>query len=294
MPPLTPTAVVAGTGPVLSGVAAAVRRSSAFELLSVLDLGADGEPGWRELLAAPGVDLVVLNEGGPDRLRRVWQLAEAGKAVLLSEPFPLLAEELDGLLLVERESERPIGLIAPHRALLDDAIRAHTWGPRTSGVLEVSAFRPVEAYRWARWAAVAEAPATAATLCEAAPYLDLVCQLLGEPRAMRSLGPGAGVEVGIIDFDRGARLAFVGTSRAAIEVERLDLLDTGHRLRLEDGLSCLEGPTGLTASRPLSLSGAQEVLLAEMARAVNTADKLQYCSLAAGRGLAMLLGVLSA
>ncbi|MFF5338046.1 hypothetical protein [Streptomyces sp. NPDC013181] len=287
---LVPTAVVAGTGPVLSGVSDLIRRSSSFELLSVLDLAAAGERGWHELLAAPGVDLVVLDASGPDRLRRVRQLAEAGKAVLLCEPFPLLTEELDGLLSIERESERPIGVLAPHRALLDDATRAHTWGPKTSAVLVVSAYRPVEAHRWARWAPVAEVPTTAAALCEAAPYLDLVCQLLGEPRDVRSLGPGAGVEVGIADFVGGARLAFSGTSRASIGVERLDLLDTGHRLRVEDGRSWLEGPAGLRAGGPLSLPDAHEVVLAEMAGAINSFDTLRHCSLAAGRGLAMLLG----
>lgn len=287
-----PSAVVAGAGPALSGTAAVLRRSTAVELSAVLDLGTDGDRGWRELLAAPLVDLVVLDETGPERLRKVRQLAECGKAVLLAEPFPLTVEELDGLLAVELVSERPIGLLSPHRALPGKAAQEHNWGRFTCGVLAVSGFHPAEAHRWARWGKLADGAAAQAALRAVAPYLDLVCQLLGNPGRVCSFGPSAGAHVGIVDFAQGARLAFAVTSRAGARVERLDLLDAGHRLWFENGLLHLEGPAGVRTTELTSLSAAHELLLTEMAMAINAIGKLQHCSLAAGRGLAMLLGAL--
>ncbi|QMU75415.1 hypothetical protein GXW83_06280 [Streptacidiphilus sp. PB12-B1b] len=289
-PAAVPSAVVAGVGLTLSGTAAVLRRSAALELSAVLDLGGGVGRGWRQLLAAPEVDLVVLDETGPERLRKVRQLADSGKAVLLADPFPLTVEELDGLLTAERASDRPIGLLAPHRALLGAAAQGHSWGPLTCGVLAVSGFRQVEAHRWGRWGALADGAPAQAALRAVAPYLDLVCQLLGEPQVLCSLGPGSGADVGLVDFAQGARLAWAVTSRATAQVERLDLLDGGHRLRLEDGWLHVEGPAGRSTTELTSLPAAHELLLGEMAAAINAVGKLRYCSLAAGRGLAMLLG----
>lgn len=290
---LIPSAAVVGTRPEISETALLLERSTAFDLAATVDLGRSDDHAWKDLLASRGIDLVVLDGHGPDRLRLVRQLHAANKAVLLSEPFPLTPGELDQLLRLEAAGGRPIGVLAPHRALLGEETTELARSPFACGILEISVYRPVEAHRWARWAPLAESPATQAALRAAAPYLDMVCQVLGKPTTVVSLGPDNGTGVGIADFARGCRLAFAVTSQSASQVERLDLLGADSRLRIEGGRVFLEQDFGTRTTELPTLPSARELLLHEMANAIKAVGKLRYGSLAASRGLAMILGELS-
>ncbi|MFE5732529.1 hypothetical protein ACFQ7A_16685 [Streptomyces sp. NPDC056528] len=285
----TLSAVVAGSRSTLSETARLVRRSTAFDLAATVDLDRGDEEAESRLSAFPGADLVVLDAVGAERLRLIRRLREARKAVLLADPFPLPLGELDQLLGLQAAGGPPIGVLAPHRALLDGFAPGSLPAPFTCGVLEVSDYRPAEAHRWARWAPLAEDRAAQAALRSAAPYLDLACQLLGEPEAVRAPGPDDGTRVGTVDFAGGCRFTFAMTSRSSSHVERLDLLGRDARLRIEGGRASLEQDFAVRTAELPSLISACELLLHEMASAIRAVGRLRYGSLAAGRGLAMIL-----
>ncbi|MFJ9108836.1 hypothetical protein [Streptomyces sp. NPDC102283] len=288
----TLSAAVAGTWSTLSETAHMVEESSAFGLADVVDLDRGDDRAWQGLVASPGLDLVVLDAAGDDRPELVRQLHGAGKAVLLTEPFPMTAGELEELIRLQAAGGRPIGVLAPHRALLHGAETASPATPFAYGVLEVSDCRPVEAHRWARWAPLTRNPETQAALRAVAFHLDLACQLLGAPETVCVSGFDDGTGVGIVNFARGCRFVFAVTSRSANRVERLDLLGAGSRIRVADGRVSLEQDFVVRTAELPSLISARELLLHEMADAIRTVGRLRYGSLAAGRGLAKILGEL--
>ncbi|MEI5008140.1 hypothetical protein RB196_13080 [Streptomyces sp. PmtA] len=165
---------------------ASLRSSELFELYR--EKGPCGVPGadtaatetWRDLLATPEIDLLVLAVPPGDRVALGQAARGAGKAVLLEEGLPLSAAEIDQLAEDDGEGAALVGMVLPLRGLLaaDSGILDREWTPAACGGLFLSGSAPRAAS--AQWgpADAAGPRADGGRLPEVlvrtvSPYLDL-------------------------------------------------------------------------------------------------------------------------
>ncbi|MFD6248974.1 Gfo/Idh/MocA family protein [Streptomyces roseolus] len=198
-------------------------------------------PSWERLLADPSVDLVGLCLPPGGRSGLALEALRAGKAVLLETPPALSEREVDLMVTTAEAVGAPIGVMLQHRHRLTDAVSPADWsGPSLAGTLEVSRFRPPAPFRRTGWRAgpVAAQGGTAVHL--AVHYLDLACQVLGNPAGLWVVPHGkrsgnAGTRAtGVIEFDSGATLSFTVTTEAATATARLRILGPDRVLRVDD------------------------------------------------------------
>ncbi|MFF2778623.1 Gfo/Idh/MocA family protein [Streptomyces sp. NPDC058052] len=199
-------------------------------------------PSWERLLADPAVDLVGLCLPPGGRSDMALEALRAGKAVLLETPPALCEREVDLMVATAEAVGTPIGVMLQHRHRLADAVASADWSdPALAGTLEVSRFQPPAPFRRTGWRSepTAAQGGTAAHL--AVHYLDLACQLLGNPsglcvapRGERSRGAGARA-TGVVEFDSGATLSFTATTEAAASSERLRVFGPDRALSVDNG-----------------------------------------------------------
>ena len=223
--------------------------------------------GWDGLLADPGVRLVSLCLPPGGRAVLVAQALEAGKAVLVEKPPAVSVAELDHLLDLADKHRQPIGVVLQHRQAIPEDVRGWDWSG-ASGVLQVSRYQsPARLARadWRRDPVVASGGVVAHLGVD---YLDLACQLLGEPGAVRLAGRrehAAGIDsrvVGTVEFAGGAVLALMVTGESTAQVEFLEVLGADRRLRVHNGAVTVDD-RGRIEDRP-ALGGRR--LLAEVYR----------------------------
>jgi predicted dehydrogenase len=255
---------------------------------------------WEALLADPRVGLVALCLPPGGRAKLAEEALAAGKAVLLEKPPAVSAEEVDVLVLAAARAGRPIGVMLQHRMRLPDIALATSWtDPAVTAVLEVSRFRPPAHYRRAGWRhdPVSSFGGIAAHL--GVHYLDLACQLMGRPEAIR-LAPAREVAVGIdtrvtglVEFRTGATLAFTITAESALRTERLQVLGPDRGLCIADGtVSTLIGEEEQTWPTEPTAELRREVYR-EMARALATGEQPRRCHLDGARGVTDILAAVA-
>ncbi|MFG2986624.1 Gfo/Idh/MocA family protein [Streptomyces sp. NPDC048258] len=199
-------------------------------------------PSWEVLLADPGINLVGLCLPPGGRAGLALEALKAGKAVLLEAPPALCEREVDLMVATAEQVGRPIGVMLQHRHRLPDVVCSADWSdPSLTGTLEVSRFRPPAHFRRAGWRSDPTAALGGAAAHLAVHYLDLACQLLGDPSGMwiaplRELSRGIDTRAtGVVEFGSGATLSFTATSEAAASSERLRVLGPDRSLSVDNG-----------------------------------------------------------
>ncbi|MFE1877758.1 Gfo/Idh/MocA family protein [Streptomyces sp. NPDC059496] len=251
---------------------------------------------WEAMLADPDVGLVSLCVPPGGRAGMAVAALEAGKAVLLEKPPAVSTREVDMLTAAAERAGRQIGVMLQHRLRLPDTALAAQWRhPAVSAVLEVSRFRPPAHYRRAGWRSDPAASFGGITAHLGVHYLDLACQLLGQPSsvrlsATRELARGIDARAaGMIEFDSGAALAFVVTAESVARSERLQVFGPDHSLCVDNGVvTTRTGDTVATWPTPstVELRGA---VYQEMAEAVATGRRPKRCHLEGARGVTEIL-----
>ncbi|MEU1290618.1 Gfo/Idh/MocA family oxidoreductase [Kitasatospora sp. NPDC005856] len=287
--------------------AAALDGLAEAHAVAVLDQDPSADTGtldraqsWQGLLADPRIGLVALCVPPGGRAQLALEALAAGKAVLLEKPPTVSVEELDVLTRAAARAGRPIGVMLQHRMRLPDVALATSWAdPAVTAVLEVSRFRPPAHYRRAGWRSdpVSAFGGIAAHL--GVHYLDLACQLMGRPEAVRlaaarEVTPGIDTRAtGLVEFHTGATLAFTITAESALRTERLQVLGPDRGLCIADGtVSTQIGGDEQTWPTEPTAALRREVYR-EMAEAVATGERPRRCHLDGARGVTEILAAVA-
>ncbi len=219
--------------------------------------GAAGLPvrTLEQALADPAVDLLAVCLP-PGQRPPVTRAALAAGKHLLVEKLPARdSAELRDLLRRATRAGLTTGVMFQHRYVLPEALRAGAAErlADAAAVLLVSRPRSATHFRAGDWRSRPEIAVGGVTAHLGVHYLDIACQLLGEPAEVTPLAradaaPGIDVQVcGHIRFANGAHLTVTVTSRAAVRHEQLTVL--GER----DWLSLLGGAvTGQLDGQPIA------------------------------------------
>lgn len=282
--------------------AAALADASFARVRTVLDNDSGVDTGvlprsadWAALLANPAVDLVALCMPPGSRGTYAEEAMRAGKAVLLEKPPMPYPAQVERLADLGRGLGRPIGVMLQERLRFDDTLLGWDWGSGATAVLEVSRYRPRAHYRRAGWR---EEPAVALGGVAAhlgVDYLDLACQLLGEPATVHLAGrrehlPGIESRIaGVIEFSGGAVLSFVITSESTVRTERLEILGTERRVLIQDGVVTTDAGGRVEDSPARSTAELRRAVYHEMAQAVASGEPLPRSGLHTARSVSMVL-----
>ncbi len=251
---------------------------------------------WEALLADPEVDLIALCTPPGGRARLAEQALAAGKAVLLEKPPAVSVAELDALVALADAQGLPVGVMLQHRHRLPDRITDLDWTAAASGVLQVSRFRPPAHYRRVGWRHDPAASLGGITAHLGVHYLDLACQLLGEPSGVHLAGRRehiAGIDsriAGVVEFTGGGLLSFVVTAESTVRTERLEILGAERRFLIQDGAVTVETAGGAAEDLPGRPTWElRREVYRELAGAVATGTEPPRCSLRRARGITAVL-----
>ncbi|MEU2060329.1 Gfo/Idh/MocA family oxidoreductase [Streptomyces sp. NPDC013455] len=207
-----------------------------------------------EALADPGVDAVAVCLPPGGRPPVVADAVAAGKHLVVEKLPARSPAELDGILAAADRADLFSTVMFQHRFALPDQLR--TKAPErfadAVGSLLISRPRSDDHYREG-WRAEPEAAVGGVSVHLGAHYLDLACQLLGEPVAVTCLSrtdAAAGIDTelsGHIAFRSGARLTVTVTCRAAARFEQLTVLGRQDWVEVRAGAT-----TGELDGRPLT------------------------------------------
>lgn len=231
--------------------------------------------GWEELLADLSVDLVSLCIPPGGRALAARQALEAGKAVLVEQPPAASVAEIDLLLDLAEKYKRPVGVMLQHRQRIPDQVKDWDWAA-ASGVLEVSRYRPAAHYERAGWRQNPTVSLGGITAHLGGHYLDLACQVLGEPRTVRLAGRRehtAGIDsriVGMVEFENEAALTLVVTGESTTQVEFLEVLGTDKRLRIHNGDVTVQDGRDIDDMPAVSTRQLRTEVYRELAYAITT------------------------
>ncbi|GAA0676680.1 hypothetical protein GCM10010193_32320 [Kitasatospora atroaurantiaca] len=250
---------------------------------------------WEQLLRDPSVQLVSLCTPPGGRAELARQALAAGKAVLLEKPPAASTAELDLLVELSERSGRPVGVMLQHRFGVPEEVLGRTWQPAATALLEVSRYRPAAYFQRASWRHDPALALGGITAHLGVHYLDLACQLLGEPAEVklagaRQLVPGIDTRAaGVVRFTGGGTLSFAVTAESVARTERLTILDADQCLLVENGRIALDGGAGPAGHRAASASELRGEVYRDMARAIAAGRQPRRCHLAGARAVTMIL-----
>ncbi|OMF12128.1 hypothetical protein BK131_19180 [Paenibacillus amylolyticus] len=249
---------------------------------------------WEELLSNPDVNAIALCLPPGGRANKAFEALDAGKSVLLEKPPCTTEKELDQLLKAANDANQTIGIMFQHRYRLPEEAFNVNWDHQTTAILEVSRPRDINRYfnDWRQDPALSFGGITAHLGIH---YLDLACQMLGEPISFHQAGrrefsPGIDLRtVGTIEFSTGAAMSFVVTCEAEARKERLSLYGPDIRLTIEDGRSALEYKGNLRQYPVESTHEMRKQLYMDFASSIINKEQPERCHLQGGRGVTRLL-----
>ncbi|MBM7443042.1 Gfo/Idh/MocA family protein [Streptomyces sp. HB132] len=255
---------------------------------------------WQELLSDQHIALVALCLPPGGRAELAVQALDAGKAVLLEKPPAVSVTEIDRITAAARRAGMPVGVMLQHRMRLPATTSSAKWAlPAVTAVLEVARFRPPAHFRGAGWRSDPASALGGIAAHLGVHYLDLACQLLGRPRAVRlaparELAPGIDTRVtGHIEFRSGATLAFTMTAESPARSERLQLFGPEGSLSVVDGTVTTQvGETEhVVPARPTA--ELRRRVYQEMADAVATGQSPPRCHLEGARPITEILSTIA-
>lgn len=211
-----------------------------------------------ELLRSDDVDLVAFCTPPGERLDQARRAIEAGTAILLEKPPTASTADLDALVEAASAAGVTAGVMLQHRFALPTPPAAGESSADATCVVEVSRPRPADRFNQPGWRSDPERALGGITAHLGVHYLDLACQLLGDPVDVQVGVPAstdAGIDLratGYVRFAQGGTLAFAVTSSAGRRSERLAYLGPAWSLTVEDGAVETTDGTALPA-RPASM-----------------------------------------
>jgi len=250
---------------------------------------------WEQLLRDPSVRLVSLCTPPGGRAELARQTLAAGKAVLLEKPPAASTAELDQLVELSERSGQAVGVMLQHRFGLPEEVLGRTWQPSASAVLEVSRYRPASYFQRVAWRHDPALALGGITAHLGVHYLDLACQLLGEPAevkltGVRQLVPGIETRAaGVVRFTGGSTLSFAVTAESVARTERLTILDADQCLLVENGRIALDSGAGPADHHAASAAELRVEVYRDMADAIAAGRQPRRCHLAGARAVTMLL-----
>jgi predicted dehydrogenase len=167
------------------------------------------------------------------------RVLSAGRAILLEKPPLLTSLDLDIVIAHADAMGLAAGVMLQHRFRLGPDMTAHAWTDQALASVEVVRHRPAEHYSRAGWRTDAASSGGGLLAHLGVHYLDLACQLLGEPEVLDAdIGELAGTSIDqrIVlraRFRSGAGLAFVGSTALQSFAERLAVYDVDRQLVIE-------------------------------------------------------------
>ncbi|MFI8350686.1 Gfo/Idh/MocA family protein [Streptomyces sp. NPDC085596] len=258
-------------------------------------------PSWEVLLADPDINLVGLCLPPGGRAALALEALKAGKAVLLEAPPALCEREVDLMVATAERVGRPIGVMLQQRHRLPEAVCSADWSdPSVTATLEVARFRPPAHFRRARWRSDPAAALGGTAAHHAVHYLDLACQLLGDPARMwiaplRELSRGIDTRVtGVVEFRGGATLSFATTSEAAATTERLHVLGPDGSLSVENGTVSARIGDAEDVWPTLRGPSLRRLVYEDMAEAMRSGRRTRHSGLDDARAVTRILETLRA
>lgn len=283
--------------------AQALRGAGFARLRGVLDANAAVEipdgvaryASWSALLADPDVAVVSLCTPPGGRADLARQALEAGKAVLLEKPPVTSLAELDALVELGERLRLPVGVMLQHRMRVPREVLDWRWSPETTATLQVARFRPLAHFQREGWRRDPANALGGITAHLGVHYLDLACQLLGEPeevtfQGIREVSPGIDIRTAaVVRFTSGATLAFTVTGESTVRTERLDVLGVEQRVTVEDGRVATDFGQGLADHAAAPTADLRTEVYREMAEAVRNRRQPERCHLAGAAGVTRIL-----
>ncbi|MCX5383336.1 Gfo/Idh/MocA family protein [Streptomyces sp. NBC_00083] len=258
-------------------------------------------PSWEVLLADPGINLVGLCLPPGGRADLALEALKAGKAVLLEAPPALCEREVDLMVATAEQVGRPIGVMLQHRHRLPEAVRAADWSaPSVTATLEVSRFRPPAHFHRTGWRSDPTSALGGAAAHLAVHYVDLACQLLGDPSGvwtapLREVRRGIDTRVtGVVEFASGATLSFTATSEAAASSERLRVLGPDHSLAVDNGTVSARIGDAEDVWPTLRGPSLRRLVYQDMAEAMRSGGRPRHSDLDGARAVTRILRTLRA
>ncbi len=274
---------------------------SQVDLLEAVAFVEEGAPGEAELprasleqvLASPAIGLVAVCVPPGSRPLVMREVIHAGKSMVVEKPaFGRLAD-LDATDRAAAEAGSVVGVMHQHRFALPGAVERLRWSGRARASLVVS--RPRRDEWFTGWRADPSQSLGGITAHLGVHYLDLACQLLGEPVAVevmcrRDRAPGVDSRMELtVQFEAGAVLRAVVTGDSDHRCERLLVADQGQKVDVLDGQVRLR--VGARSSRWPARSAAalRAEVYREVASACGGATGPLMCGLARTRGVTAIL-----
>jgi predicted dehydrogenase len=222
---------------------------------------------FSDLLGDPMVDVMGICTDPRSHLELGLRSLAAGKAAVIEKPPALSPRDVEELEAASGKYRRPLAVMLQHRARLPEEAFRKEWSANASAVVEVFRHRPRVHYAstW-RGDPVRSGGGFFAHL--AVHYVDLACQLLGEPEWVRAIvetAPGVSVDVRAalaLRMGSGALLTVHASSLPAARQERLHVLDgerfltvTGQETRYGEGGREIAIPAPSTADLRAAVYG---------------------------------------
>lgn len=246
-------------------VAAVYRPPRATDSASI-----DDDTDLAATLSDDSVDVVVLATGRPSTHADLaeWALSR-GKAVVLERPAALTTSDFDRIEKAGEESGLPVFVMQHHRYHVPLPAREDLWPGDTVGLVDVARIR-AEAYSGTGVMDSEDRILAGSLASVAIHYVDLACQLLGQPVAVSGqvgVDPESGIQSRIalsVDFRSGAMLAITSTMHSSAQTNRLLLHSSRGVWDLVDGV--LNAETARMEATPQQLrSRVYEDLVREFA-----------------------------
>ena len=226
------------------------------------------------LLDHPSVDIISICTPPGARIDYAHAAARAGRALLIEKPPAVDLDAFDTIVQIGADAAVPIGVMLQHRFLIPD-----DWpvpAPLAALAADVRVYRPrgLSHYLMSSWRTTPLAGGGFLAHL-GVHYVDLLCQLLGQPVSVEGEvhRPAA---LGGIDTSGRVRIAFAAGSHAAVHFDSAQERDEQHlaarwrglALRVTPSYVRLRGGGLLMEARPPDTSRLRGLVYEEVAAAV--------------------------
>lgn len=298
---------VIGAGYAGSQHAEALRRTPHASLAAVVDV----EPGQAAALAAahsvPVVDIMAAVSGDcdvvavcvppGDRLPLVLAALDHGKAVVVEKPSALSIAELNKIITAAATVGRPVATMHQHRMAVLPYLGRFDVSDAVA-TCRTSRRRDPAHYLERQWRTDPVSSGGGVLAHLAVHYLDLACQLLGEPVGVHAVSTADHPELPTVDsraaltvtFDSGAIMAASATTFAVRQEDQLLVEAAGTRLDVRRGeINLVSGDTTLVRERP-AVADLRAAVYTELATALRESrHELPYADIRRSRGVVGIL-----
>jgi predicted dehydrogenase len=219
----------------------------------------------------------------------------AGKAVLVEKPVARTAEELDAMLAAADARSLPALAMLQHRGSVPLAALSDEWTGDAVASIEVLRERGPGHYSSDAWRGHPDHSAGGHVAHLAVHYVDLACQLLGEPAEVLGLTEcrdAVGIETRAalsVRFADGALLSVLASAHAAPRSERLRVSERGRELTLTGTSVEYQTAQRVESKRVAPTPRQRAWVYEELAAAVRGESTTGRYALARARGVTMLL-----